>query len=156
MVRRTFLVTIFLSLLAASSVAIDLTGTMITYVVTATTTVDDDIESVLTQAAILALERYDVQVMIPDYTISDDEPSRRDLTRLARLGGSEYVLVGTYNPGRSSTTFEVTFVLYLVDPPLPVAVARQNLVVSLLMDRDVEGMIKELLFDAFEPDSSGG
>lgn len=135
----------------ATAVAAPLDGTVMTVLITPASTVDARVEQIVTQSALLYLDRHQIEATVADYDLSDEEPSRRDITRLARIGGSEFVLLGTYNlASADASRITINFALYLVDPAIPVAVVRGETGINLFLDRSISRFLETLLEDAFE------
>lgn len=142
---------LFLLCAAAPVFGAHLEGTVMTVLITSASTVDERLEDILTDSVLVALERHQIQTTVADLNLRGDEPSRRDIARLARVGGSEFVLVGTYNPsGSAGNRLSITFSLYLVEPPIPVAVIQGTTWINLVLDRSIRRLVDHLLEDAFE------
>ncbi len=121
-----------------------------TVLITTASTVDSTVERIVTESALVFLERKGAEPVIADYELSEDEPTRRDITRIARDTKSDFVLFGTYNPaGGSATTLVISFSLYLADPPIPVATFRGETEIDLSLDRSIAGFLEILLDEAF-------
>ena len=122
----------------------------ITILITPASTVDTRVEAILTDSADLYLNQLGVTTVKSDERIRGDEPSRREIARLAGRGGSDFVLVGTYNPVPDSTDILVIgFTLYLVDPAIPVAIVREEVPIDLSLDRAISRMLGVLMQEAF-------
>ena len=142
-----------LTLFVAASVcatADHLQGVVMTVLITSASTVDERTERILTESVLIALDRAGIEAVIADMELSDEEPSRRDITRLAREGASDFVLICTYNltPG-STSTLAISLALYLADPAIPVATFRGKAEINLTLDRSVAAFLDTLLEEAF-------
>jgi len=85
-----------------------LDGTVMTVLITSASTVDARVERIITESALLFLQQEGIETIVADYKLSDEEPTRLDITRLARSSASDFVLFGTYNQaGNSSTTLNI-------------------------------------------------
>jgi len=125
-------------------------GTVMTVLITTASTVEARVENVLTDSALVFLERQGIEAVIADYELSDDEPTRRDISRLARDAGSDLILFGTFNQAEDSTTrLDISFSLYLVNPALPIATFQGEAEINLSLDRSVAGFLEILMDDAF-------
>ena len=136
--RSRVAVLLFISFMAISvnSHAGHLEGTVMTVLITSASTVDARVERIITESALLFLEQEGIETILADYKLSDEEPTRRDITRLARSSASDLVLFGTYNQaGESATVLNISFSLYLADPAIPVATFRGEAEIDLSADR---------------------
>ena len=150
--RPRFAVLLFFSLLAVptNSHAANLDGIVMTVLITTASTVDTTVERIITESALVFLEREGIEVVMADYELSGDEPTRRDITRIARNGKSDFVLFGTYNQARdSATTLNISFSLYMAGPAIPVATFRGETEIDLSLDRSIAGFLEILIDEAF-------
>jgi hypothetical protein len=148
--RFAVLVVILVSFASLHSWAGHLEQTNMTVLITSASTVDERVERILTESTLIYLERESINTVLADYDLSDDEPSRRDITRLAREGGSDFVLIGTYNPSaESASSLTISFTIYLADPAIPVATYRGDAKIDLTLDRTIADFLDILLDEAF-------
>jgi len=129
-----------------SSQAATLNGTVMTVLIIPASTVDATIERILTESALVFLEREGIEAVTADSELSDEEPTRRDITRLAREAGSDFVLLGTYTlAGDTATTLHISFSLHLADSAAPAATVHGDIEIDLSLDRSVASLLETLL-----------
>ena len=146
--RLCFAVVLFawLGTVPISSQAATLNGTVMTVLIIPASTVDTTIERILTESALVFLEREGIEAVTADSELSDEEPTRRDITRLAREAGGDFVLLGTYTlAGDTATTLDISFSLHLADSAAPAATVQGDIEIDLSLDRSVAGLLETLL-----------
>lgn len=150
--RSCFAVLLFVLFSAApiSSQATTLDGTVMTVLIIPSSTIDTTVERILTESALVFFEREGIEAVTADYELSGDEPTRRDITRLAREAGGDFVLLGTYTlAGETATALDVSFSLHLADSAAPAATANGRIEIDLSLDRSVASLLEILLDETF-------
>ena len=142
-----FVVTLLMTALACAT-AERLEGVTVSVVITSATAVEERAERIVTESVLIALDRSEIEAVVVDFELTEDEPSRRDVARIATEGESNLVLICQYRPiPDSPSALEITFALYLFDQATPIATLEQQTEINLSLDISV-GDYLEILLDA--------